>query len=609
MQLKQTQTPWVRFVQTALALFSREDSVGTLQEVPASLGGRNILLCSQTHFIKLRSRPEGDVFREQSALEYLPDGLAPRCLGLLSHQALLEEALRQKDIKSIGQLDLPVGDGIVLEYIQGKPVEPPFTDAQMEKIAQSILQLHSHSPERFPSLQFPYRPGALLRVIRDLYRELQHRGLLHPTILKVLKKAIQQLTKIEESLPGKWPRIRQLCHGDLRWHNLLWNEKGEICLVDFEDAGLGDPAVDLAMMACRTPLSWFDELRLLETYTWHNPDKAFTDRYFAIRPFVGMMCSLAGILDLSDIYEGYRPTSRSAQEHVLSRQDALADELEDALKRILAPGTEIPHTTFHWSTTDQPFSDGEQVRSDNSRNTDKTKELGMIAVDGTGASFKSPFASTLAAYLGIPYYNKGALYRYVALWAHCNQCSPDSLEAQRKVARHLQEMVLTWQEDGSLHINSGQFAKSLLFQVVEEEVAAWAKLPIIRNALSPYFEDILAQPAAVLEGRDVGTTLAPDANYKFYVDATLASRAKTLAKRAGLTVKEARHLLAQRDALDKQRETSPLQMAPDAIQLKLNGKNWERMAEKYAMHISQGQKHHSKNKKALKSSVSGKEGE
>ena len=183
----------------------------------------------------------------------------------------------------------------------------------------------------------------------------------------------------------------------------------------------------------------------------------------------------------------------------------------------------------------------------------------VIAVDGTAASGKGTLAAMLAADYGLPHLDTGLLYRAVGCEVLRQGGDLGDVEAAAKAAQTLDLANLA-----NPALQSGEAGEAA------SRVAAY---PPVRAALLTLQQDFARQAGgAVLDGRDIGTVIAPFAGAKLYVDAALETRAKrrwlqTSAKGDPRTLEEMIEDLRRRDARDSGRQTAPLAQAPDAILL------------------------------------------
>jgi cytidylate kinase len=180
----------------------------------------------------------------------------------------------------------------------------------------------------------------------------------------------------------------------------------------------------------------------------------------------------------------------------------------------------------------------------------------IIAIDGPAASGKGTLGKRLAAHYGLRHLDTGLIYRAVAKGLVDAGHPLDDVGRAVAVARALDP--------------GGFDEKQLKSHSVGEAASIVSALPEVRAALLAFQRDFgRAPPGAVLDGRDIGTVIFPDADVKIYVDATPEIRARRRAAEiagAGGTVNEAEVLadIRRRDERDTQRAAAPLRPAPDA---------------------------------------------
>jgi cytidylate kinase len=180
----------------------------------------------------------------------------------------------------------------------------------------------------------------------------------------------------------------------------------------------------------------------------------------------------------------------------------------------------------------------------------------IIAIDGPAASGKGTIARQIAAVYGLHYLDTGLLYRAVAKAVLDAGHSPDDGKRATEAAVMLDPTKF---EDNALKL-----------QAITEAASVVAAIPQVRQALINYQRGFATKPpGAVLDGRDIGTVIAPGADVKLFVVASPEVRAsrRTLELRArGETAEEADVLadLLRRDERDSRRTAAPLKAAPDA---------------------------------------------
>jgi cytidylate kinase len=183
----------------------------------------------------------------------------------------------------------------------------------------------------------------------------------------------------------------------------------------------------------------------------------------------------------------------------------------------------------------------------------------IITIDGPAASGKGTIARKIAAYLNLPHLDTGLLYRAVAVRLREQGRSLDDSEAAAAIAC-------------GLNLGSLDVAR-LRERSVGEAASRVAAIPAVRSALLKVQKDFAHQPGgAVLDGRDTGTVIAPEAEAKIFVTASAERRAERRWREltaAGIEIAPEAVLAAicERDRRDSGRAIAPLQPAPDAVLL------------------------------------------
>ncbi len=195
----------------------------------------------------------------------------------------------------------------------------------------------------------------------------------------------------------------------------------------------------------------------------------------------------------------------------------------------------------------------------------------VVAVDGPGASGKGTVGRKLAKELGLDYLDTGKIYRAVAHIMICNGFKKESFEEEKdrfeshaiSVADKLSfDALKEYQKDDALSGDDVAVMASIISQI-----------PKVRATLLDFQRKVAASPrGAVLDGRDIGTIVCPDADFKFFITASLEERAKRRYKDLKLKNIEVIYdtllqELKDRDDRDKQREVAPMRPAEDAILL------------------------------------------
>jgi CMP/dCMP kinase len=192
----------------------------------------------------------------------------------------------------------------------------------------------------------------------------------------------------------------------------------------------------------------------------------------------------------------------------------------------------------------------------------------VVAIDGPAGAGKSTAARALAGRLGYRFLDTGSMYRAVAWSVASGGISPVDGPALR---HHLARLTIELDGD-RIRVSGRDVTDEIRTPEISELTSRLTMLAVVREMLTPLQRALAAPGGVVLEGRDTGTVVCPDAEVKFYLDASLETRAlrrqSELAAR-GLRVglETVREQLRARDRQDCERELAPLRCAPDAIRL------------------------------------------
>lgn len=198
-----------------------------------------------------------------------------------------------------------------------------------------------------------------------------------------------------------------------------------------------------------------------------------------------------------------------------------------------------------------------------------TRARPIIAIDGPVGAGKSTVARELARALGFSYINTGAMYRAVALVARESGISPSDAQIERRLAGILDVIAISF--DGECVLLSGcDITAAIAAPEVGDLASRLSTLAIVRQKMRELQRAAGRDGGVVMEGRDIGTAVFPDAEFKFFLDADVEVRAERrwremVAKGASVTRDEVRAQLLERDRRDSERELAPLKRADDAI--------------------------------------------
>ena len=196
----------------------------------------------------------------------------------------------------------------------------------------------------------------------------------------------------------------------------------------------------------------------------------------------------------------------------------------------------------------------------------------IIAIDGFSSTGKSSFAKIIANEFSFLYLDSGALYRGVTLFAIENGFINDNCEIDVPgLEKALENFDLHFGEGGT-YIGDRCIEAEIRSMAVADKVSPIATVPQVRNFVDRKLREFGAKKRVVMDGRDIGTTVFPDAELKLFMTADPLVRARRraeemAAKGDNADLEAVLKNLQERDYIDSHRETSPLTQAEDAIVL------------------------------------------
>ncbi|ERT56732.1 cytidylate kinase [Peptoniphilus koenoeneniae] len=185
-----------------------------------------------------------------------------------------------------------------------------------------------------------------------------------------------------------------------------------------------------------------------------------------------------------------------------------------------------------------------------------------IAIDGPAGSGKSTIAKLIAEKLDIEYIDTGAMYRAVALYKKENNLSLDQL------IKNLNNINIDYKK-GKIFLNEKDISNFIRTEEISKLASEISKNNSVREKLVDIQRNLSKSKSVVMEGRDIGSVVLPNANNKFYVDASPEIRAKRRyeqLKEKGISadLKNIEEDIIKRDKNDKTRKNSPLTLVKDA---------------------------------------------
>jgi len=195
----------------------------------------------------------------------------------------------------------------------------------------------------------------------------------------------------------------------------------------------------------------------------------------------------------------------------------------------------------------------------------------VVAIDGPSGAGKSSVARAVANRLGLRYLDTGAMYRAVTLWMLRHGVDVDDADAVAAAAAKPEMRSGTDPHTPTITLDGEDVSGHIRTRTVTNAVSAVSAVPAVRARLVALQREVIADGGIVVEGRDIGTVVAPDARVKVYLTAAANARAERRTAElshdpqvsVGLTHGE----MARRDRLDSSRVASPLARADDAVEI------------------------------------------
>lgn len=192
----------------------------------------------------------------------------------------------------------------------------------------------------------------------------------------------------------------------------------------------------------------------------------------------------------------------------------------------------------------------------------------QIAVDGPAGSGKSTVAKEIANRLGIIYLDTGAMYRAVTYLALERQMDVKKSQDLRTIV----DSLTLEMEPGRIFVNGQDVTESIRLPEVSRNVSYTAMDAYVRERMVALQRSIAGNKSVIMDGRDIGTHVLPDAKYKFFLTATAEERAERRMKELhekgfDVSFEQLVNEIKERDRLDSEREVSPLVKAEDAIEI------------------------------------------
>ena len=224
-------------------------------------------------------------------------------------------------------------------------------------------------------------------------------------------------------------------------------------------------------------------------------------------------------------------------------------------------------------------------------------ETTVIAIDGYASTGKSTLSKRLATNLGFTYVDTGYMFRVISfLILQKNWLNEKGID-QTSLAHALPQLQFSWQSQSTgeklMAVNGKVYGEELRTAEVSNLVSQVAAIPSVRTHLLNQQRALSKATSVVMDGRDIGTVVFPNAQYKFFLNATPAIRAKRRfeemqSKDIPGTYEEVLANVIERDRLDSSRAIAPLKKAQDAIEIDTSSLDVEEVFTLLCQHLGKG---------------------
>ena len=199
-----------------------------------------------------------------------------------------------------------------------------------------------------------------------------------------------------------------------------------------------------------------------------------------------------------------------------------------------------------------------------------TRHNFIIAIDGYSSCGKSTVAKALAKKLHFVFVDSGAMYRAVTLYFLRNKVDMDNTESVLQALADIHIDFVPNTAQTQILLNGDDVSEEIRQMAVSEKVSEVSAIKEVRHAMVAQQQKLGSRRNIVMDGRDIGTTVFPDADLKIFMTASPSVRAERryaelTAKGEDVTMEEVQENLSHRDHIDSTREESPLRQAEDAL--------------------------------------------
>jgi len=217
-----------------------------------------------------------------------------------------------------------------------------------------------------------------------------------------------------------------------------------------------------------------------------------------------------------------------------------------------------------------------------------------IAIDGPAGAGKTTIARLAARRLGFTYISTGALYRAITLGLLRKGIDVNAFEQsdnQKSILETIDVSVGHVAGEPRIYLDGEDVTDQLSGPNVTQWVSEVSRIPAVRSHLLKLQREYASAGGVIMDGRDIGSVVLPDAEFKFFLTASVEERVRrrTLELRSkglDIPIDEVRSTIEKRDRIDSTRSVAPLRKAEDAIEIDTTGKSIEEVLEELLSHVT-----------------------
>lgn len=203
-----------------------------------------------------------------------------------------------------------------------------------------------------------------------------------------------------------------------------------------------------------------------------------------------------------------------------------------------------------------------------------------VAIDGPSGAGKSTISKTVAKTLGFVYVDTGALYRTIGLYAYQNNINADDVQKVEDSLSDINIEIKFVDGEQRVFLNGADVSEDIRKHIISDYASKISAIPCVRAFLLDMQRKIASVSDCIMDGRDIGSVVLPDADLKIYLTASAEDRAnrrykELIQKGEKVTFEKVLNDVIERDERDMNREISPLKVADGAVTVDTTGNTFE----------------------------------